>query len=99
MNTNEKAPAMEENGKGAIASWFIVFGIAAFFLLWGLFIFSTVGDKGPPPWHFGVVQDIPGESPQANFGPQSVPGVGVLVPPQHVDDEPTKPFGLRRKRP
>jgi len=43
-------------------SWFIVIAMAFFFALWGLFIFFAVGDKGIPPWDFGVIRDIPGES-------------------------------------
>jgi len=37
--------------------------IAVLFLLWGLFIFIMVGDKGPPSWDFGTMEDIPGQSP------------------------------------
>jgi len=70
--------------------------IAAFFFAWGLFVFFTVGDKGQPSWHFGVVQDIPGESAQAEFGPETIPGEGRLVPPQHVDTETTKPYGIKK---
>jgi hypothetical protein len=43
--------------------WIVVLAMAAVFILWGLFIFFTVGDKGPPSWDFGVIRDIPGESP------------------------------------
>jgi hypothetical protein len=37
--------------------------IAVLFLIWALFILLLVGDKGPPSWDFGVVEDIPGQSP------------------------------------
>jgi len=43
--------------------WIIVVAMALLFILWGLFIFFAVGDKGPPSWDFGVIKDIPGESP------------------------------------
>jgi hypothetical protein len=43
--------------------WIVVVAMAVVFILWGLFIFFTVGDKGPPSWDFGVIKDIPGESP------------------------------------
>jgi flagellar basal body-associated protein FliL len=43
--------------------WIVVIAMAVVFILWGLFIFFTVGDKGPPSWDFGVIKDIPGESP------------------------------------
>ena len=42
--------------------WIVVVAMAVVFILWGLFIFFTVGDKGPPSWDFGVIKDIPGES-------------------------------------
>jgi hypothetical protein len=44
-------------------SWLVPLAIAAVFLIWGLAIFFLVGDKGPPAWDFGVVEDIPGQSP------------------------------------
>ena len=43
--------------------WIIVVTMALLFILWGFFIFFAVGDKGPPSWDFGVIKDIPGESP------------------------------------
>ena len=47
---------------GTLRGWFIVITLAVLFILWGLFIFFAVGDKGPPSWNFGVIPDIPGES-------------------------------------
>jgi nicotinamide riboside transporter PnuC len=43
--------------------WIVVIAMAVVFVLWGFFIFFAVGDKGPPSWDFGVINDIPGESP------------------------------------
>jgi hypothetical protein len=43
--------------------WIVVVAMAIVFILWGFFIFFAVGDKGPPSWDFGVIKDIPGESP------------------------------------
>ncbi len=43
----------------------IVVGMAILFLCWGLLLFFSVGDKGPPPWDFGVVRDVPGEGPHS----------------------------------
>jgi hypothetical protein len=48
-----------------LLSWIIVVALALLFFCWGLFIYFAVGDKGPPPWHYGVVEDIPGQSPYA----------------------------------
>lgn len=43
--------------------WILVLTMVFVFVLWGLFVFLVVGDKGPPPWDFGVIRDVPGESP------------------------------------
>jgi hypothetical protein len=80
-------------------SWLIVVGIAVAFLCWGLFIFFAVGDKGVPPWDFGVIPDIPGESPYSTFGakqfrqlePRGREGQ-VLVVPQHVMEPKEEPM-------
>lgn len=53
----------EQTKKVNWRGWFIVVAMAVLFILWGLFVFFTVGDKGPPSWNFGVIKDIPGESP------------------------------------
>ena len=72
---------MREKGKGmdsaspnrnkrqTLRSWIIVAVMALVFLLWGLVILFTVGDKGSPTWDFGTVQDIPGESPYSTRKP------------------------------
>jgi len=53
----------DKDNKAGVRSWIFVLAIAFLFILWGLFIFFTVGDKGPPSWDFSVIKDIPGESP------------------------------------
>jgi hypothetical protein len=68
-------------------SLLIIVGIAVLFLCWGLFVFFTVGDKGSPPWDFGVVKDIPGESPYSTQ--RFVPGKSPAPSPQHVAEKPT----------
>jgi hypothetical protein len=78
-------------------TWVLVFAFAAAVLLWGLFLFFAVGDKGPPPWDFGVVDDLPGSSPYSThggrppptLGPAPVLGSPALVP-QHVGAKETK---------
>jgi hypothetical protein len=67
--------------RATIWSWIIVAAIAVLFLCWGLILFFTVGDKGPPPWDFGVVEDIPGQSPYSTERDWSADPA-----PQHVDD-------------
>ena len=58
----EHEPVGQEK-KGGLWGWIIVLAMAFLFVVWGFFIYFAVGDKGPPPWNFGVVSDIPGESP------------------------------------
>lgn len=99
MNPTELTSSLQEQRKAGMLSWLVVIGLALFFLAWGLFIFFTVGDKGPPAWHFGAIQDIPGESLYTNYGPESVPGKGMIVPPQHVDTETAKPYSLQKELP
>jgi hypothetical protein len=77
---------------GTLRSLGIVAGIALCFLLWGLTIFFSVGEKGPPPWDFGTVQDIPGESPYSTHRIKEVADLTPLpvdgkerVDRQHVD--------------
>ncbi|MDY0042530.1 MAG: hypothetical protein RBS57_19650 [Desulforhabdus sp.] len=96
MNIEQKGPTAPDEGGAGLINWLIVLGIAAFFFVWGLFVFFAVGDKGPPSWHFGVVQDIPGESKYTEYGPTFVPGEGKVVPPQHVDRETSKPYGIKK---
>ena len=52
----------EHAGQTNWRGWLIVIAMAVLFLLWGFFVFFSVGDKGPPSWDFGVIKDIPGES-------------------------------------
>ncbi len=84
----------------------IVTAMAVFFFCWGLMIFFTVGEKGPPSWDFGTTQDIPGQSPYAT---QSIKEVADLTPlpaetrvvidPQHVDEPPGEAGIMEDKRP
>jgi hypothetical protein len=64
--------------KVMLRSWLVVVGIAVLFLIWGLWVFISVGDKGPPGWDFGVVEDVPGQSPYATESTE--PSI------QHVSD-------------
>ena len=77
--------------KSDLRSWIIVVGIALSFFIWGIFLFSTVGDKEPPNWDFGAVQDIPGQSPYSTDSAKQFPTLfspsgqtGKEVRKQHV---------------
>lgn len=84
-------------GGSAVTTWWVVTALSASFVLWGLFLFFAVGDKGPSPWDFGVIDDLPGSSPYATHGPRQFPalgrapthGVGNPVP-QHVGGKESK---------
>jgi len=56
-------PVVEQKDNPTIKDWLVPIAIAVLFLVWGLLIFFMVGNKGQPPWDFGVVEDIPGQSP------------------------------------
>ena len=56
-------PVAEQKESSTVKDWLVPIAIAVLFLVWGLLIFFMVGNKGQPSWNFGVVEDIPGQSP------------------------------------
>jgi len=76
------------NNRTEFRSWIIILVLALLFVAWGLFIFFTVGDKGPPAWDFGAVRDIPGESSYSTHPPRQ--GKGTEPETQHVSRKPSK---------
>jgi len=84
------------HGKGAARSMLFIFLLAASFLAWGFLLFYTIGDKGPPPWDFGIVGDIPGESAFSTHPP--LPGKISDPDPQHVSGRPRAVEGEERKK-
>ena len=74
----------EEQGP-SLRGWFYVCGLALFFLIYGLFMFYMIGDKGPPGWDFGTVEDIPGESVYSTNQP--ITGGTAAPEPQHVSQK------------
>ncbi|MGD8369872.1 MAG: hypothetical protein PVG78_19695 [Desulfobacterales bacterium] len=65
-----------EKKSSALATWLVVFLLAAFILFKGALSFFVVGDLGQPTWDYRPVPDVPGESPYAIYEP--------LPYPQHV---------------
>ncbi len=55
-------------------SWLIILAMAIFFVAWGIFAYLVIGEKGPHPWDFGVVEDIPGESAYSTYQPDQISG-------------------------
>ena len=80
-----------QENSSALRSWVIIWVLAIIFVSWGLFIFLTVGDKGPPSWDFGVVRDIPGES--AYSTQRTLAGEESAPKPQHVSQKPLQAPG------
>jgi hypothetical protein len=86
---------MKEDGNGerreqgvGIKGWLFVCAIALSFLLYGLIMYFAIGDKGPPGWNFGAVEDIPGESIYSTNEPLT--GGTEAPEPQHVSQKPSK---------
>ena len=46
-----------------IKTWLIVLLMVVGILGYGVVVYVTIGDKGPPGWNYGAVPDVPGESP------------------------------------
>ena len=80
----------EPNG-GARKSLVFIFILAASFLAWGFLLFHTIGDKGPPPWDFGIVRDVPGESAYSTHRARA--GRITEPDPQHVSGKPREVEG------
>jgi hypothetical protein len=67
---------MKTSDESVGAAWVFVFILALLFAIQSFVAYKVIGDAGPPPWSYGVVRDVPGESPHAMYPP---------VPyPQHV---------------
>jgi len=94
----------QDNGGTALGSWLVVLGMALAFLIWGLFVYHAVGDKGSPGWDFGVVQDIPGQSPYSTHQTKRLPNLAPLpetaakgVTRQHVMEPPGETGATQRQ--
>ncbi len=67
---------MLKKKNGHFKTIFIIAAMWALILGKGLLAFYVIGDIGVPPWGFGTVKDVPGESPYALYD--------VLPHPQHI---------------
>ncbi len=76
-----------DEGSG-IKSWAIVTAIALSFFLYGILVFYIVGVSWPPPWRYGTVADVPGQSVYGVRGAEKAAGTAPLgdenVRRQHV---------------
>ena len=67
---------MKASDESVFATWIFIFILTSIFAITSYLAYTVVGDAGQPTWRYGVVRDVPGESPYAIY-PQ--------VPyPQHV---------------
>ena len=79
-----------EEQRSALKSILLPLGIAIAFVIWGLVVFFSVGDRGSGEWILGAQPDVPGQSPFSTEGAHrslgSLPGPKVdPARPQHVD--------------
>jgi hypothetical protein len=98
-----QSSASDANDKSDRRSWIIVTCLALGFFLWGLLIFFTVGTRPPPPWGFGNIEDVPGESYYSThkvdleLGTSKGPPQQRPVEAQHVDERPLQPEEMQQK--
>jgi hypothetical protein len=89
LNQESRARVPAENEGSGLRSWGIVLAVALVFLGWGLLIFYTVGVSWPPPWRYGVIPDVPGQSVYSVQGAEKRAGTapseeGEKIRRQHV---------------
>lgn len=73
--------------RAVVRGFLIVSLIAALFLGYGIFMYFAIGDKGPPDWDFGSIeQDTPGQSVYSTGQPGPTEA-------QHVAGKPESPTG------
>ena len=88
LRENDPVSEERESRRMVLHGWLIVCGMTVLFVLYGLFAFFMVGDKGPPDWDYGSVEDIPAESVYSTHP------YGAEAPePQHVNQRPSSAPG------
>jgi hypothetical protein len=89
LNRKGRAPVPPENEGSIARSFRIVLAVALAFLCWGLIICYTVGVSWPPPWRYGTIPDVPGQSVYSVRGAEKKAGTAPLeegekIRQQHV---------------
>ena len=68
----------QDNRESVFLTWLVIWLLLLAILLQGQFAFKTVRDLGQPTWDYGIVKDVPGQSPYAMYhhmqNPQHVAG-------------------------
>jgi hypothetical protein len=71
---------MKASDESVVATWVFIFILALLFASLSLLAYKVIGDAGQPSWSYGVVRDVPGESPYSVYRnapyPQHVKGAG-----------------------
>jgi hypothetical protein len=84
----ETAGLSRKEKPSAVRDWMIVLVISASFFFWGLLIYYAVGDNWPPPWRYGIVPDVPGQSVYSDSRAEkragTAPWQGPGIREQHV---------------
>ena len=81
-----KGAGNKEDTRRETGGWILVLAMAFAFLFYALFMFFTIGDKGPPGWDFGDIADTPGQSA---FSTSPEPSGNDAAPSaQHVSEKP-----------
>ena len=100
------SPEREDSRRETLRGLGLAMAMAVFFCCWGLMIFFSVGEKGPPSWDFGAIQDIPGQSPYSTHQIKEVADLTplpvetrVVVEPQHFDEPPREAGIMEEKKP
>ena len=67
---------MKTSEESVIATWIVILVLTSLFVITSFLAYKVVGNAGQPTWRYGIVPDVPAESPYAVY--QKVPY------PQHV---------------
>ena len=65
-----------DSGTSVLFTWLVIWLLFLLILLQGHFAYHMVGDLGQPHWDYGIVEDVPGQSPYAIYP--------LLPNPQHI---------------
>ncbi len=67
---------MKTTDESVFATWIFIFILISIFALTSYLAYTVIGDAGQPTWRYGVVRDVPAESPYAVYP--------KVLYPQHV---------------
>jgi hypothetical protein len=67
---------MKASDESVVATWVFILILVLLFAIQSFLAYKVIGNAGQPSWSYGIVRDVPGESPYAIY---------PKVPyPQHV---------------